>query len=1360
MRWLPLCFLLLATPALAQEDNGPGFLDRLFGTDTAESDAEQGSLLERLIEDSLSGAGRSVTVTGFRGALSGRATLDSLTIADADGIWLTLTDAELDWNRAALFAGRLEVTELSAAEILVPRLSEPEVAEAPSPEAGGGFRLPDLPVSVNIGRIAAERVELGEALFGVESVISLEGSASLGGGEGAADLDIVRLDQPGAIRLDAAYQNESNVLRLDLTMEEGKGGIVSTLAGLPGAPAVDFSIRGEAPFSDFTAEISLATDGVERLAGQVNISETESARRLVANIGGDIAPVFAPQFRDFFGDTLTLEAEALLQDDGRIIVPDFSLFARELALFGSVELTADKMPRIIDITGRIAPENGDTVLLPLAGSRTEVSRANLAVQFDAEQSEDYVAVIRLADFAREGIGATEVVLRTTGRIGAGSPPEITGAVDFDVTGFTTTDGLSDALGAELTGNAAINWAGGPVTINRFTLDARDLHAQGGGTIAEDIRVTALLEARRLANFADFANRPLSGQAMLETEGTFNPLTGAFNLAAKGQTTDLAIGDARADAILAGVAQLDLEAVRDTDGLRINLTALESEAANLTGSAILRSGGSTATLEGQLSQTALVLPGVIGASEFVFSGQETETRDWNIATTLAAPALTAKLAGLLSNIYDLPAFQGTINAASPDLSIFSEVAGRPLSGSLSLDAEGGANADLTRLLIDGTASSNNLSIGDARIDPLLRGELAITITGARTEDRVDIEALEIDGDTLTASLQGAITGLTGIPAFEGSVTARTPDLGVFSALARRPLSGAFDVTATGAARADLSLARVDGKLSGQDISFGIDQLDRLLRGPLELSLVAGREDEEIEITTFSLTTNALTAETSGQLGAEGDRLAVQARLNDVSPLAPGFNGALSVVGSLGREGETIAVDLDAIGPGGVQASIDGTVAQDFSTTDLAIGGTAPLALANGFIAPRSLAGTTRFDLRLTGRPALESLSGQASLSGARFANPGLPTALEDITGTIALSGGSATLDIGAIVESGGRVTMSGPVGLTAPNSAALQIDLNGVRLTDPNLYETTANGQIRVEGPLAGGAMIAGDIALGETNIRIPNSGLGGAGAIPEITHINEPPPVRGTRRRAGLLNRDANGGSSSGPIYGLDIRVSAPNRVFLRGRGLDSEFGGAFRITGTTANVVPIGAFELIRGRLDILGNRLELDSARITVQGSLIPFLNIRATTRAEDTDVTVAVLGPADNPEIRFSSAPELPQEEVLARLIFGRGLETLSPLQAARLAIAVRTLAGQGGEGVVGKIRGKTGLADLDVTTNEDGNAAVRAGAYLGENVYSDITVDSAGETQLNLNLDVTPSLTLRGGVTNEGESSLGIFFERDY
>ena len=143
LRILALC--LLATPAIAQDE--PGFFSRLFGTDEAATDEDQGGVLERFIEDNLSGEGRQVSITGFTGALSGRATLETMTISDADGAWLTLTDVVLDWNRSALFRGRLEVAELSAAEILLPRLPLPAEVAAPTPEASG-FKLPELPVSV------------------------------------------------------------------------------------------------------------------------------------------------------------------------------------------------------------------------------------------------------------------------------------------------------------------------------------------------------------------------------------------------------------------------------------------------------------------------------------------------------------------------------------------------------------------------------------------------------------------------------------------------------------------------------------------------------------------------------------------------------------------------------------------------------------------------------------------------------------------------------------------------------------------------------------------------------------------------------------------------------------------------------------------------------------------------------------------------------------------------------------------------------------------------------------------------------------------------------------------------------------
>jgi len=47
-----------------------------------------------------------------------------------------------------------------------------------------------------------------------------------------------------------------------------------------------------------------------------------------------------------------------------------------------------------------------------------------------------------------------------------------------------------------------------------------------------------------------------------------------------------------------------------------------------------------------------------------------------------------------------------------------------------------------------------------------------------------------------------------------------------------------------------------------------------------------------------------------------------------------------------------------------------------------------------------------------------------------------------------------------------------------------------------------------------------------------------------------------------------------------------------------------------------------------------------------------------------------------------------------------------------------------------------------------------------IYTDFTVNSEGENEVNLNLDLTDNVTLRGVVDNAGGTGLGVFFQRDY
>jgi translocation and assembly module TamB len=1431
-RVLPLVLtLLVVTPALAQEERG--FFGRLFGTDEAASDEEQGGLLESFIEDNLSGEGRQVSIRGFAGALSGRATLDSLTVSDDQGEWLTLNDVVLDWNRGALFRGRLEVAELSAAEILLPRLATPaESDEAPVPEASGSFSLPELPVSVSIDKIAAGRVVIGQPVFGVEALVSVAGAVRLEGGEGSANLVLEKLDAPGGIMLDAAYSNANEVLALDLKVSEGPDGIVAALLDLPGRPSVDFSVSGEAPITAYAADISLATEGAERLTGRIATSQPAGSEdgtlRTVVTLFGDIAPIFNPEYQPFFGPDVRLGAAITSFPDGRLSIEDLDISAASLQLGGGLLIGSDKLPDEIRLSGEIASEQG-AVLLPLPGVETRIDRMDLDVTFDAAEGDTWTGAFEIAGLDRPGFAAESLTLDGRGRIMSGDARAVTAALSFRASALDLgTPDAADAIGELVTGRADIDWASGaPLSLRTLTIEGESYALNGSMELALEeagpaVSGQARVSADELSAFSGLAGRTLGGSISVETRFAAQPLAGLFDVSAKGESRNLIVSQPQADGILAGSASLDVEATRDETGISLRLTTLETPNASLTGQASLKSGGSSLSLAGTLADAALVLPQVSGPIRLNAAALEDMDRvwSWQLETALEGTRLTAE--GNAVDIYGTPVIAAAGRFEADDLSDFAALAGRPLAGRIETDFSGEVVADLSRASVRLKGTASDLKVDDPRADALLAGPVALDLDGSMAGEVVSLRDSTIDGPRIRLRANGilvpevgrfdldgwiadaslvlegapaeplefaaegqqdnrdwrfrtsaegaglsleaeglALDPLGPEPAVDGQLRARVENLAVLSDLAGRTLAGRLELQASGSVTADLTRFDVDATASGGGLRIGQAEADRLLAGDLAATLKARRDGGAIEIGTLNLSTGLLTASASGALASDGSEIDIEARLAEIGSFVSGFSGPLAVSGTIGQSADrNYIVDIAANGPGGAEANTSGSIAPDFSTVDLRVTGRAPLGFANTFIAPRVVSGDADFNLTLSGPPALSSVSGQISSSGARFIAPTLGLVMNEISLNTALSGGRAQISLAGQVENGGQVSVEGPLTLSAPFNADLGIVLRGVVLQDPRLYETSVDGRIAISGPLTGGARISGDLALGETNIRIPSSGLGGAGAVPEILHLNEPPPVRGTRSRAGLLESENGGDKAGGIAYPIDIIVNAPSRIFIRGRGLESEFGGSLRIAGDSANVVPIGAFNLIRGRLDILGQRLALEEATVTIQGSFLPVVRIRATTQTDEYTIAVIVAGPVSDPEISFTSEPDLPQEEVLARLIFGRGLDTLSPIQAARLALAVRTLAGRGGEGVVGNIRQGAGLADLDVTTDSDGNAAVRAGAYLGENLYTDVTVGSNGESELNLNLDVSKSFTLKGSVTNEGETSVGIFYERDY
>ncbi|WP_424944943.1 translocation/assembly module TamB domain-containing protein [Aliiroseovarius crassostreae] len=1234
-------------------------------------DLDDRGYIQAFLEDNLSDVGRDIRIIGFSGALSSRATIDQITIADDEGIWLTLNDVGLGWNRSALLSGVLDISELSAEEILLTRRPIP-VGGLPAPEASG-FSLPELPISVDVVGISSPRIVLGEDLLGQGAVLRLKGEAHLSGGEGRATFLLERTDgKDGKFSLEGLYSNTTTQTVVDLQLEEEEDGIAANLLNLPGRPSLALSVQGEGPLHDFTADLALATDGQDRLSGQIeltgqapsddpNAPATDQAFRV--NLSGDIAPVFVPEFREFFGDNINLTASGSRAPDGALQLDQMDLKTEALVLAGSLALSPDGWPERFALTGRIAHDDGAPVLLPMSGPRTRIKGADLDLSYDSADGEDWTARLVIADLTRPDLTLNIAQVSAGGALRRGDGAAIgavTGALTLALQGIAPSDpALAKAIGPRLSGRMGFDWQeDAPIRFSDLSLTGSDYELTGAATLADlktggvlDLSEGLALTASDLSRFDDLVGLPLRGEAALTLRGSANLLGGAFDLRLSGETRALAINQPRIDPILAGVGSLDLLAIRDENGTRIAPLTIRTDLAEIVLSADLKTDATTGQFDLDLKDTSAVEPGLTGALKLTGTVQQ-KGQLWMLDTKGTGPG-GAEISGdaRVTIGEDGPGVaKGALRAKIASLVPYRGLTGQALSGSMTLAAEG-------------------------------------------------------DGDLR---------------------------------------DGSFNLSLSG---------------NGQDLSIGQPMLDPLTRGASTLTLTAHRDaDAPVMLDALNLNTAEVTLEASGSLEDGRNVLDFKGQLRDLALLAGEVSGPLRAEGRAVLAGESWDVNLRGEGPNDTRLRVDGQLASDGSRGDLDITGSAHLALLNPMIRPRLLSGLAGIDLRLSGPLALSSLSGNIAVSSGQLVLPTYQIAMNLPRANVALAGGQAQVDVTALVTSGGTITASGPVSLSSPFNADLAVRANAVHLSDGNIYDTTLDGEARLSGPLAGGASIRADLELGATEIRVPEATPSSLPVMEGLVHVNEPAAVRATRKAAGLI--------SDGPppaparAYPLDIRLSAPSRVFVRGRGLDAELGGELRLSGTSANVIPQGQFNLIRGRLDILGKRLDLTTGRVSLRGGFDPILLFIAEAKTDEADISITVEGPASSPTVTFASSPDRPQDEVLALLLFGRNITEISPLQALRMAAAVRTLAGKGGEGIIGKLRGSFGLDDLDVSTDADGVANLRVGKYISENIYTDVTVGSDGTSEVNLNLNLSPSFTARGSVTSDGESKLGIFFERDY
>ncbi len=403
----------------------------------------------------------------------------------------------------------------------------------------------------------------------------------------------------------------------------------------------------------------------------------------------------------------------------------------------------------------------------------------------------------------------------------------------------------------------------------------------------------------------------------------------------------------------------------------------------------------------------------------------------------------------------------------------------------------------------------------------------------------------------------------------------------------------------------------------------------------------------------------------------------------------------------------------------------------------------------------LKGVLDVDLELAGTLTAPLIEGPITLENGAYENSFTGTVFRDLAMEANASSERITVNqLKGRIGQDGTVDAKGWIDLDPEASFPLSVSvtLDEAKLISRDDVEATIAGDLALRGDL-NDALIKGDLVVQRAEISIPE---GGGPDLPDI-EVEEV--------GANIVNSAEPQDGGERPFDPeLDLNIDLPNQIYVRGRGLESEWQGNLALAGPTSEPRITGNLSVKKGYFDFIEKRFEIEQGSIDFKGTSPPnpILEIRAAATDGDFKAIIKLDGPAQEPKLSLDSEPVLPEDEVLARLLFNRELSEIGPIEAGKLALALNKLRGGGGFDAFGGIRDTLKIDTLDIVGGEDAtDSKVKAGKYLSDDVYLEVEQGAAGDSsRARVEVEILPNVALEADTGDDANGGVGLKWRFDY
>lgn len=1297
-------------------------------------------------------AGQTVEIEGLSGSVLGTFTVDRVTLTGRDGPWLIAQDIRVGWSPRAALSKTLKVDTLRVGDLDV--LQRPILVPG---EPGGDPAI----TRFDIQGIALPDVTLADLVLGQAVNLSAAGMVAHSPDGGGAVLS-ARSDQGDKIETDLRW-SPLLVLSGEADIIGAPGGLIAGLLRL----GPDQTLTADVTTQDSQTVVSAKING-DTLA-DLTIERGQSTAAIAGTMEPALLPLLDP-LSAYLGGTTAFEAVLPLDESAPVSLslraPSVSLDATGARRDGLIVL--DRVT--LNATDPLKPLQLDGISI---GGIVAEGRAVIGDTYEFDGTVTGTTV-HYRDYTVDRVSGPMVLRFSDGVIG----------FDTALQGQASQSILARVDGVRVLAKGQLNLAQSAIDLSQADIKLPGLSVQGQGKIGYGETKSADFTGRysvKTGVFRDGPSATLTGRATLTQtpRGPVATVTGqARNIANMAEAVVPLV-----DGVIDYTARLRFE---DGRVIAPRFTA-KKDGLNVTGSGRWQNGRLSSDIQYSLDGYEF---GAVNAT--TVAGTMQLNGPPSVLGFDTALTITNLPAGALDIADAVLSAKGTYGAG--DIALAGALSGDSPQGRITTTAnvtlaDGGwtvtdLDGAVGTLVGAGSMSGMGSDLSSIRADMQVSGTNAWVPADAIAA-QIRVSDLEVDIDAIltgfaAAQLQDAtvrilasgprdavrytvnVEGMSVIETIERPLTARTTGLVDLSNTAMSTQAdfdvAMSDLTLAGTASAARGEAGWDAKIDasglGGELKVAVNPADgQALAFTLErlsvpqLARLMGRPATEGSITG------------DGRFAIVADHVEGRAKISFDDLRSPVSDSEpVSVLTEIVLAGEQLTVTLGAT-EGGLtgQARLAGAVETrprvPFLTYPPAVplSGTADLRgeigpLVEIFLPPRTdMAGQIETNLRFTVPSTPTGLQGRIALTNGVFEQGALGLELIDISLLAELSGEIITVPrLSARGRKGGVLEGSGRMGLGAGTGT---VDIRAEKLQVMSRRE----GQAQVSGTLelsrtAALLRLGGELRVTDADLniaRLPKPGL------PTLeVDFGEEDSEDETRSFASTATE-------------IDVSIVSDGRIKVRGRGLDASMNLDAAVRGPFDALAVTGQMSIDRGRFDFLGKRFEFRDSSVTLREDILQSrLSLEAVRQTSDLTAVAAIGGTLERPEITLTSEPNLPEDEVLSRIIFGRSPTQLTALETARLAAAISQMSGGSGFDLFGTLENAVGLDTLEIGQNDIGQTQLTTGKYLSDDVYIEVRTAAEGTPGIAVEWQVRDNISVEAETSANERQRLSVQWKKDF